>query len=350
MKKIRVLVIDDSSLAQKVITEILSQDEMIEVVGAALDPYIARDMIKKLKPDVLTLDIEMPKMDGLSFLRNLMRLRPMPVVMISTLTEKGAEATLEALSLGAIDCVHKPNISDAKSLKDYSHEIIFKVKTAATARLQALASEQRQPAPVNSTPSLGHLRNNCLIAIGASTGGTEAIKTVLSMLPAKMPPIVISQHIPVSFSSSFAKRLDSQSQLNVCEVSDGQVLKPGHAYLAPGDDHLIVEPSRYQGQFICRLLHTDPVNRHRPSVDVMFDSVAEHFGKQAIAALLTGMGADGAKGLLHLRQQGGHTIVQDENTSVVWGMPGAAYKLGGADQVLGLTKIASQLVKQAYIG
>lgn len=348
MKKIRVLVVDDSSLAQKVITEILSQDELIEVVGAAPDPYIAREMIKKLNPDVLTLDIEMPKMDGISFLRNLMRLRPMPVIMISTLTEKGANVTLEALSLGAIDCVHKPNISDAKSLKDYSHEIIFKVKTAATARLQA--TPNKPPAAICRAAPEGHLRNNSIVAIGASTGGTEAIKAVLSMLPAKMPPIVISQHIPVSFSSSFAKRLDSQSNLTVCEASDGQILKPGHAYLAPGDDHLIVEPSRYQGQYLCRLLRSEPVNRHRPSVDVMFDSVAEHFGKQAIGALLTGMGADGARGLLHMRQQGAHTVIQDENTSVVWGMPGAAFKLGACDQVLGLTKIASELVKQSYIG
>lgn len=351
-KRIRVLIIDDSALVRQMLTEILSADRDIEVVGTATDPYAARDRIKQLKPDVLTLDVEMPKMDGVTFLANLMRLHPMPVVMVSSLTEKGADITLRALELGAIDFVSKPKVDLAHGLAEYAEEIIAKVKTAAGAKVRAL---DRNTTSGVITPKLsadavllkssgpGHFKTtDTIIAIGASTGGTEAIKEVLIRLPADAPGIVVTQHIPEAFSGPFANRMNSLSAMNVSEARDGQVIIPGYCYIAPGNRHLMVE--RDGARFVCRLSDGPPVNRHRPSVDVLFRSMAQNVGPNAVGVILTGMGADGARGLLEMREAGSPTIAQDEKTSVVWGMPGEAVKLGAAMQVLALDRIAEVLL------
>jgi len=350
MAKVRVLIVDDSALIRSLLTKILESDPDITVVGAAADAYEARDLIKALNPDVLTLDIEMPKMDGIAFLRNIMRLRPMPVIMISTLTERGAPLTLEALDIGAVDFFPKPKSASGENLGDYAEEIAEKIKGAAGAKVKptesfAPATQQKQARP---PLTLTDAKAGTVIAIGASTGGTEAIKEVLVRLPANSPPIVLAQHIPQAFSGSYARRLDGCCQVQVFEAADGQPIEAGCAYLAPGDSHLVLQ-SAGRG-FVCRLLSSERVNRHRPSVDVLFASVADHIGKRAIAALLTGMGADGAQGLLQIRNAGGHTLVQDEGSSVVWGMPGAAYRLGAAAKVLPLEQIAQELVRSSSRG
>ena len=345
-EKIRVLVIDDSALVRRLLSEILQQDPGIEVVGTANDPYVAREKIKKLNPDVLTLDVEMPRMNGLTFLRNLMRLRPMPVVMISTWTRKGSETTLDALALGAVDFVAKPSADLMQSLGDYAGEIIAKVKVAARARVDILEPGGGDASAVAPVPVLDAGRcskGNCLIAIGASTGGTETIRATLQAMPADSPAIVITQHIPKNFSASFARRLNDVSRLSVSEARNGDVILPGHAYLAPGNRHLLVMK---QGDALCCSLSDDPpVNRHRPSVDVMFRSVAEAVGSRAVGVIMTGMGVDGASGLQIMKTKGAVTFAQDERTSVVWGMPGAAVARGCVDEVLPLSAIAGKICK-----
>ncbi len=351
MKKIGVLVVDDSALIRSMLSEIIATDKAIEVVGTARDPYDAREKIKQLHPDVLTLDVEMPKMDGVTFLRNLMRLRPMPVVMVSSLTDKGAEITLQALEAGAIDFVSKPKLDIAHTLENYSVEIIEKIKVAAGAKVYArksrtmpstVAKKLTADAVLNKkAPPSPFKTTDKLIAIGASTGGTEAIRDVISSLPAAMPGIVITQHIPAAFSRPFAERINHESSMIVCQAEDGQQILPGHVYIAPGDHHLLVE--RSGARFICRLNNGPAVNRHKPSVDVMFRSVAQNIGQNAIGVLLTGMGADGAQGLLEMRNSGAITIAQDERSSVVWGMPGEAVKLNAAVEVLALSKVAAKL-------
>lgn len=348
--KIRVLVVDDSALIRKLLPEILQQDPEIEVVGTANDPFIARDKIKELNPDVLTLDVEMPKMDGITFLRNMMRLRPMPVVMVSTLTEAGADVTLEALELGAVDFVAKPKVDITHSLDEYAEELISKVKTASTARVQAMSVARevipRQSADAVLMPKNAPLKfktTDKLIAIGASTGGTEAIKEVLMRMPADAPGTVITQHIPEAFSKPFAERMNGVSAMTVCEAQDGQQILPGNVYIAPGGQHLLVE--RSGARFICRLNDGAPVNRHKPSVDVMFRSVAQNIGANAISVMLTGMGNDGAQGMKEMHEAGAPTIVQDEKSSVVWGMPGEAVKLGCVDTVVSLSKIPNAIMK-----
>jgi two-component system chemotaxis response regulator CheB len=350
MQKIHVLVVDDSALIRKLLPEILQQDPDIEVIGTANDPFMAREMIKQLNPDVLTLDVEMPKMDGITFLRNLMRLRPMPVVMVSTLTEAGADITFEALELGAVDFVAKPKIDISHTLEEYSDELIAKVKAAAGARIQASNSLHKMSSPqsvaASGKESLTPLRfktTDTLIAIGASTGGTEAIKEVLIRMPADAPGIVITQHIPEAFSRPFAERMNGASAMTVCQAEDGQQILPGNAYIAPGNQHLMVE--RSGTRFLCRLDDGPPVNRHKPSVDVMFRSVAQNIGANAISVLLTGMGCDGAQGMKEMKEMGAATLAQDEKSSVVWGMPGEAVKLGCVDQVLPLQKITDELLK-----
>jgi two-component system, chemotaxis family, protein-glutamate methylesterase/glutaminase len=356
-KKIRVLVVDDSAVMRQLLTEILNSDPGIEVAGTAPDPYVAREKIKLLNPDVLTLDVEMPRMDGLAFLRNLMRLRPMPVVMCSSLTQHGASVALDALALGAVDFVAKPTVDVAHGIKDAAQEIISKVKMAARAQIRpfveaapAMVVADRHDAsvvlPRRSAPT-HFATTDRIIAIGASTGGTEAIKEVLSHLPADTPGIVISQHIPKAFSGAFALRMDASSVLNVCEARDGQPILAGHAYIAPGDQHLLVvrDGARYQ----CRLSDGDLVNRHRPSVDVMFRSVAQSAGRNSIGVMLTGMGRDGAEGLKEMREAGASTIAQDENTSVVWGMPGAAWQIGAAQSLHPLAQIAGRIVDLAGV-
>lgn len=352
MRKIRVLVVDDSALMRKLLTEILNSDPEIEVVGAAMDAYAARDKIKKLRPDVLTLDVEMPKMDGLTFLSNLMRLHPMPVVMVSTLTVKSADLTMRALDLGAVDFVSKPIVDVTHTLDDCAAEIISKVKTAAKACVDTLVSmaggtDQRSSVPdtTGDKATMGSVKyrtTDQVIAIGASTGGTEAIKEVLVRMRPDCSGIVITQHIPPVFSRSFAERMNQCSPLTVCEARDGQQILPGHAFIAPGDRHL--EVVRDGARYYCRLLDGEPVNRHKPAVDVLFDSVARNVGNNAIGVILTGMGRDGAKGLRRMRDAGAVTVAQDEQTSVVWGMPRAAIAEGGADSVLPLQSIANKVI------
>ncbi len=343
MMTIKVLIVDDSALVRQLLSELLSSAADIEVVGTAADPIVAREKIKALQPDVLTLDVEMPRMDGLTFLENLMRLRPMPVVMVSSLTERGAEVTLEALALGAVDFVTKPKLDVASGLRGYGAELIAKVRAAATVRVKDRPA-QRLPDIAKSAlrPQRRFRTTDRLIAIGASTGGTEAIREVLEVMPPDAPAIVIVQHIPPGFSTAFAQRMNRCSPMAVFEASDGQPIVPGHVYIAPGDRHLRVVGDG--AKWLCRLDDGPPINRHRPSVDVLFRSVLTHAGTNAVAAVLTGMGDDGARGLLELHDAGVRTVVQDEASSVVWGMPGAAHKLGAADEVLPLSQIAQRLL------
>lgn len=342
---IRVLIVDDQVLVRRLLTAILEQDPEIEVVAQAADPHEARTQIKKHHPDVITLDVEMPKMDGVTFLKNLMRLRPMPVVMISTLTQKGAPTTLEAMEIGAVDYVAKPSNTSPGEMEAYSEEIISKVKAAASARVRKYVE------PIDGQAASGKLGQqnwdtSRLIAIGASTGGTEAIREVLQGISANCPPIVVTQHIPAEFSGSFAERLNRQCPMNVHHAEHGMPIRPGNAYIAPGGQHLEVAGA---GQALtCKLTDEDPVNRHRPSVDVLFDSVVSRVGKRAMGVILTGMGADGARGLLKLRENGSKTFAQDRESSVVWGMPGAAVSLEAADQVLALQNVAAALAKEAH--
>lgn len=347
---IKVIVIDDSALIRKLLTEILNQDPQIEVVATAADPYDAREKIKRFNPDVLTLDVEMPKMDGITFLRNLMRLRPMPVVMISTLTEQGAEVSLEALALGAVEVIAKPRIDVDHSMRDYAEHIISTVKMAAATRVQVLdqakiaALAKKKSLQPNSANSQFLNTTDKVIAIGASTGGTEAIKAVLMDLPVTVPGVVVTQHIPAAFSAAFAARVNSLCAITVCQAEDGQPILPGHAYIAPGDKHLQV--TRSGARYYCKLNDGELVNRHKPSVDVLFKSVAEHVGPNAIGVMLTGMGKDGAEGMLAMKKAGAFNLVQDEKTSVVWGMPGAAFNLGAAEHQYPLDRIAAAIVNQ----
>lgn len=352
---IKVLIVDDSALIRQLLKTMLESDPDIEVVGVASDPFMAREKIKKLNPDVLTLDVEMPRMDGITFLINLMRLRPMPVVMVSTLTEKGAEVTLRALEYGAIDFVSKPKLDVVEQLPGYSEEIITKVKTAAQANVKPLErnASLQQNVSVHEKYSSDviipkvtgkHFKTTeKIIGIGSSTGGTEAIKDVVSLLPPNMPGIVITQHIPETFSRAFSERVNTITKLNVMEATDGQQILPGHVYIAPGNRHLLIR--RDGARYICRLNDGQPVNRHKPSVDVMFRSLAQNVGPNAIGVMLTGMGSDGADGMGEMKQEGASTIAQDENSSVVWGMPGEAVKRGHVDEVIPLNKIGKRLIE-----
>ena len=354
-KKIRVLVVDDSALVRQILMEVLNGAPDVEVVGTASDPFMARDRIKELNPDVLTLDVEMPRMDGLTFLANLMRLRPMPVVMVSSLTDQGAETTLKALELGAIDFVSKPKIDLAGTLADFGGEILAKIRIAAGARVMARSAPVAVPriAPKYSADAVipantgGRMLRTTdrIIAIGASTGGTEAIREVLMGLPADCPAIVIAQHIPEAFSLPFTKRMDSLAKMSVVEPVDGQYIMAGHVYIAPGSKHLLVE--RDGARYRCRLNNGPPVNRHCPSVDVLFRSVAQNVGPNAVGVILTGMGDDGARGLKEMLEAGARTMAQDEASSVVWGMPGAAVKLGGVQDILPLGRVAENIMRLA---
>jgi two-component system chemotaxis response regulator CheB len=338
--QIRVLVIDDSAYVRQILTQILRADPDIDVVGSAGDAHVAREMIRRLNPDVLTLDIEMPRMDGLTFLRNLMRLRPMPVVMVSSLTERGAEVTLDALALGAVDFLPKPHTDLGVTLRDYAAELISKVKAAAHVGVRSTVATAAAPKARPATLPIS--TTNIILAIGASTGGTEAIRELLAELPPDAPGTVITQHIPKAFSAAFARRLNDSSALRVQEAEDGQQVLPGHAYVAPGDRHLRIE--RSGARYLCRVDHGPAVNHLRPSVDVLFQSVAQAAGARSIGVLLTGMGRDGAQGLLQMRNGGSQTIAQDEVSSVVWGMPGEAVALGAAQLVLPLSAIAVRLM------
>ncbi len=341
MNKIRVLCVDDSALMRQLMTEIVNSHPDMEMVAVAQDPLVARDLIKKFNPQVLTLDVEMPRMDGLDFLEKLMRLRPMPVVMVSSLTGRGSEITLRALELGAVDFVTKPQLGIREGMLAYSELIADKIRTAARARLPRQLSGQTPP------PTLSHgplLSSEKLIAIGASTGGTEAIRHVLQPLPPTSPALLITQHMPPGFTRSFAERLNKLCQITVKEAEDGERILPGHAYIAPGAHHL--ELARSGANYIARLNEGPPVNRHRPSVEVLFDSVAHHAGRNAVGVILTGMGNDGAAGMLRLHQAGAYTIAQNEASCVVFGMPREAIQMGGVDEVVDLSQISQRMLAQ----
>ena len=337
-KMIQVLVVDDSALMRQMLTSVLNADPDIEVVGAAPDPLCARQMIKDLNPDVVTLDVEMPKMDGLTFLKKIMTLRPMPVIMVSSLTKKGAETTMRALESGAVDFVAKPACAAEDSLTHLKMDLVPKVKAAVGARI---VTKRRVEPNASPSKTVRRRRSARLIAIGASTGGVVAIRSILSSLPPKCPGVIITQHMPPAFTRSFAARLDQSSSITVVEASDGERIQAGHAYVAPGGYHLEVA-SRHQG-LVCCLKEGSPVSGHQPSVDVLFRSVAQHVGAQAIGVILTGMGRDGADGLLTMRQTGALTLGQNQATCVVYGMPRAANEIGAVTEELSLKDIAKEI-------
>lgn len=338
-KKIKVLCVDDSALIRSLMTEIINSQPDMEVCATAPDPLVARELIKQHNPDVLTLDVEMPRMDGLDFLEKLMRLRPMPVVMVSSLTERGSEITLRALELGAVDFVTKPRVGIRDGMLDYSEKLADKVRAASRARVR----QNPQPHAAAAAAAHGHagaaapLINNPLVStekliiVGASTGGTEAIREVLTPLPPDAPAVLIAQHMPPGFTRSFAQRLNGLCRISVKEAEHGERVLPGHAYIAPGHAHLLL--ARSGANYIAHLSDEPPVNRHRPSVDVLFRSAAQHAGKNALGVILTGMGRDGAAGLLEMKKAGAYTFAQDEASCVVFGMPREAIAMGGVDDV-----------------
>ncbi|HEX4762995.1 MAG TPA: chemotaxis response regulator protein-glutamate methylesterase [Usitatibacter sp.] len=350
MSKIKVLIVDDSRMIRDVLTDILKEHDDIEVVGAAADAFQARDMIKDLEPDVLTLDIEMPKMNGLEFLDKLMRAKPMPVVMISAATEKGSEVTFRALELGAVDFVTKPKLNESTP-DDYGNQIAEKIRAAKSARLRPPRRANPEdtvtfPAPVLKRPvPKGIKTSERIIAVGASTGGTEAIREFLIGMTADSPGIVIVQHMPENFTRMFAERLDGLCQINVKEAEHNDPILPGHAYIAPGGKHLWVK--REEGQLLCKLSTEPPMNLHRPSVDFLFLSCAKFVGADAVGVIMTGMGKDGAKGMLKMKEAGSWNIAQDEATSVIFGMPREAIEIDAVHEVAPLGKLRDKALAKA---
>ncbi|AVP56884.1 protein-glutamate methylesterase/protein-glutamine glutaminase [Pulveribacter suum] len=352
--KIRVIVVDDSALVRSLLAEIINRQPDMQCIGTANDPLVAREMIREMNPDVITLDVEMPRMDGIDFLGRLMRLRPMPVVMISTLTERGAEVTMRALELGAVDFVAKPRVGLASGLNELAAQIVDKIRVAAVAQVRRApaasagaivhphAGGAAAAAPVAASPLLGRLSTEKLVAIGASTGGTEAIREVLVHLPADAPAIVITQHMPPGFTTSFAARLNSLCQITVKEAVQGERILPGHAYIAPGGRQFALAKSG--ANYVAVVDDGPPVNRHKPSVEVLFKSVAAHVGRNAVGIMLTGMGADGAAAMREMKDAGSYNYVQDEASCIVFGMPREAIAHGAADEVLPLAQIAPALV------
>ncbi|HWT35609.1 MAG TPA: chemotaxis response regulator protein-glutamate methylesterase [Paraburkholderia sp.] len=354
MQKIKVLCVDDSALIRSLMTEIINSQPDMTVVATAPDPLVARDLIKQHNPDVLTLDVEMPRMDGLDFLEKLMRLRPMPVVMVSSLTERGSEITLRALELGAVDFVTKPKVGIRDGMLEYSEKLADKVRAAARARVRQAAPAQHAAASSASAGAAAHapahapLFNNPLVStekliiVGASTGGTEAIREVLVPLPPDAPAVLIAQHMPPGFTKSFAQRLNGLCRITVKEAEHGERVLPGHAYIAPGHAHLLL--ARSGANYIAHLSDDPPVNRHRPSVDVLFRSAAQHAGKNAVGVILTGMGRDGAAGLLDMRKAGAYTLAQDEASCIVFGMPREAIAMGAADEIASLSEMSRRVM------
>jgi two-component system, chemotaxis family, protein-glutamate methylesterase/glutaminase len=339
---IRVLIIDDSALMRGLLSQLLSEDPEIQVVDAAPDPLVARDMIKAHNPDVVTLDVEMPRMDGLTFLRKIMTLRPMPVVMISTLTQAGAEVTLEALEIGAVDFVPKPTSAVGPAMAGLADELRAKVKAAARTRLRVRPEQAAPRQPVR--PKLDRQTGKILL-IGASTGGVEALKTLLMDLPPDCPPTLVTQHMPERFTAAFANRLNRECPMAVCEAADQQPIEPGCVYIAPGGAHHL-ELARAGTAWVCRLTDAAPVSGHRPSVDVLFRSGARVAGSKAIGVILTGMGRDGAEGLLELRKAGARTLGQDEASSLIYGMPRVAFERGAVERQFPLTELAEAIVER----
>lgn len=341
-RKIRVVVVDDSALIRSLLTSIINEAPDMEVVATASDPIVARERIRETNPDMITLDVEMPRMDGLEFLRRLMRLRPTPVLMISSLTQSGSETTLSALELGAVDFLPKPTVDVSNAMQGYADDIRDKIRIVAAARLRRPALFAPQTVPPASRLSPALLRQNAIIAVGASTGGTDAIKEFLDKLPANCPPVMIVQHMPEGFTLSFARRLDKLCAMHVKEAEDGEPLLRGTAYIAPGHSHMRLGKGT-QGFVIC-LDQSPPVNRHRPAVDVLFESVANLAAAQTVAVILTGMGKDGAHGMLLLRQGGAITFAQDEASCVVYGMPREAVAQGGVMHVHPLAQLGDKVL------
>ena len=339
-RSIRVLIVDDSALIRQLLTMLLSADPEITVVGAAQDPFEAREMIKSLNPDVITLDIEMPKMDGLSFLNKIMTLRPTPVIMISTLTQANADVTITALEIGAVDFIAKPTVNVAAAMETLSAEMHSKVKAAARARVKARVERPAAPPPPPRRAPFGPTAK--VVFIGASTGGVEALLQVLLGLPADCPPVLITQHMPERFTTSFAHRLDQTCAMSVHEAAQSQEIAAGNVYIAPGGHHL--EVAKQGTRLVCRLHDGPPVSGHRPSVDVLFRSAARVVRQDAVGVILTGMGKDGAEGLLEMRQAGAATIGQDDTTSLVYGMPRAAFERGAVMRQHPLAKIADAIL------
>jgi two-component system chemotaxis response regulator CheB len=348
--KIKVMVVDDSALIRSLLTEVINSQPDMEVIATAPDPLIARELIKQHNPDVLTLDVEMPKMDGLDFLGRLMRLRPMPVVMISTLTKRGSEVTLKALELGAVDVVAKPQLAQSSALLEYSEIIADKIRSAAQSKIKVLsanteAAQALRPAASQTSPIAGRsLSGNQIVAIGASTGGTVALKSLLLSMPANAPGMVITQHMPAGFTKTFAERLNSVCKIQVIEAVGGEAIAPGYAFVAPGGRHLLVAKSG--SKFVTAISDAPAFNRHRPSVDLLFDSVATTAGANAVGVILTGMGKDGAQGLLRMKNAGAYTIAQNEETCVVYGMPKEAVALGAVHTSLALDDIAQAVLER----
>lgn len=344
-RKVRVLIVDDSALVRQILTQGLSGDPNIEVVGSAADPYQARDKIVALKPDVLTLDVEMPRMDGVEFLRRLMPQHPMPVVMVSSLTQKGKQITIDALEAGAVDFVAKPTSNVARGLQAMMLELRVKVKIASTANVGHWKSRQPAATPRPAAVSAGALAESTdkVIAIGASTGGTEAIKKVVTRFPASSPGVVIVQHMPAGFTRMFSERLNQLCAMEVKEAEHGDRVMSGRILIAPGEKHMRVIRSGGFYQVLCE--PGEKVSGHCPSVDVMMHSVAKHVGRNAVGAMLTGMGADGADGMSAMRNAGARCIAQDEATSVVFGMPKVAFERGGAERLLPIEDIGSALLR-----
>ena len=349
-KKIRVIVVDDSALVRSLLAEIINRQRDMECIGTANDPLVAREMIRELNPDVITLDVEMPRMDGIDFLGRLMRLRPMPVVMISTLTERGAEVTMKALELGAVDFVAKPRLGLANGLNELASQIVDKIRVAAVAQVRRAPVRDMTSAGMAGSPAvtksastlLGRLSTEKLICIGASTGGTEPIKEVLVQMPADSPGIVITQHMPPGFTTSFAARLNGLCQITVKEAVNGERILPGHAYIAPGGTQFHV--ARSGANYVAVVDDGPPVNRHKPSVEVLFKSAAAVVGRNAFGIMLTGMGNDGAVAMREMKDAGSYNYAQDEASCIVFGMPREAIAHGAADEVLPLGQIATALI------
>jgi two-component system, chemotaxis family, protein-glutamate methylesterase/glutaminase len=339
---VRVLIVDDSVVMRQLLATLLAADPEIEVVGTAADPHIARERIKALNPDVITLDVEMPHMDGLTFLRKIMALRPTPVVMISTLTQRGAETTLEALEIGAVDFVAKPTTDLANTLAEHASELQRKIKAAAGVRVGV---KRALPAPQTARPQRLRRATGKIVFVGASTGGVEALKALLVGLPADCPPTLITQHMPPRFTTGFAERLNRECPMKVSEAASGDVIEAGHVYIAPGSHHL--EIARQGVSYVCRLSEGPPVSGHRPSVDVLFRSAAHVMGRMAVGAILTGMGKDGAEGMLELRQAGAITLGQDEESSLIYGMPRAAFERGAVMHQHSLSHMADAILDAA---
>jgi two-component system chemotaxis response regulator CheB len=337
---IKVLIVDDSAIVRKVLTEELSRFDDIDIVGTAVDPYVARGKIVKLRPDVITLDLEMPRMDGLSFLAKLMKHYPLPVVVLSSLTPKNSKTALKALDLGAVEVLCKPGAS--YSTKNVSQNLARAIRAAASARIEKSAPETAAAVDRNRAEGFLAKTTDKVVAIGASTGGTKAIEGVLMRLPATLPGTVIVQHMPENFTASFAERLDEICQINVREARDNDHVVPGTALIAPGNRHMLL--ARYGGTYVVKIKHGPRVHYQRPSVDVLFRSVAKRAGNNAVGVILTGMGADGAKGLLDMQTNGAHTIAQDEKSCVVFGMPKEAIKLGAADEIVSLADVPGSIV------